>query len=153
MSKTTITAEPNKQELFITREFAAPRELVYKAHIEPEIVAKWMGTKVLQLEAKKHGNFQLETTDPQGNVHRFNGTIHNLVPNEKITRTFEMENTSFPTQLEFFEFEKLTDKTSKLTMHIIYKSVEVRDAILKLPFEFGLNKAHDKLQETINQLK
>ena len=50
-----------------------------------------------------------------------------LVPNRKITRTFEMENTPFGVQLEFYEFEKLTDDTSKLNMHVIYESVAHRD--------------------------
>ena len=71
-----------------------------------------MGTKVLKLENKKHGSYQFETTDPKGNKHSFNGVIHEFSPNHKITRTFEMENTPFPAQLEFLEFEKLTDDTS-----------------------------------------
>ena len=64
-----------------------------------------------------------------------------------------MENTSFPVQLEFLEFEELTDDTSKLTMHIIYKSVAVRDAVLKLPFQYGLNMAHDLLEKILNNKK
>src|SRR5882757_3037522 len=121
--KTKIHAEDGKQELIITREFELPLELLFKAYEEREIVEQWMGTKVLKLENKKHGSYQFETTDPKGNKHGFNGTIHEFVSNQKITRTFEMENTPFPVQLEFLEFEKLTDETSKLTMHIVYKSV------------------------------
>ena len=62
-----------------------------------------------------------------------------LVPNRKITRTFEMENTPFGVQLEVYEFEKLTDDTSKLNMHVIYESVAQRDQVLKLPFAQGIN--------------
>src|SRR5882757_259479 len=121
--KTKISAEEGKQEIVITREFDLPLELLFKAYAEPEIVEQWMGTKVLKLENKKHGSYQFETTDPKGNKHRFNGAIHEFIPDQRITRTFEMENTPFPVQLEFLEFEKLTDETSKLTMHIVYKSV------------------------------
>src|SRR5882724_3361824 len=120
--KTKINAEDGKQELLITREFDLPLELLFKAYAEPEIVEQWMGTKVLKLENKKHGGYQFETSDARGNViFRANGVIHEFNPNQKITRTFEMENAPFDVQLEFLEFEKLTDNTSKLNMHVVYR--------------------------------
>ena len=151
--KTKINAEDGKQELVITREFDLPLELLFKAYEEPEFVEQWMGTKVLKLENKKHGSYQFETTDPKGNKHGFNGVIHEFVPNRKITRTFEMENTPFDPWLEFLEFEKLTENTSKLNMHVVYKSVAQRDQILQMPFAQGINWAHNRLQDTVNKLK
>jgi uncharacterized protein YndB with AHSA1/START domain len=152
--KTKINAEDGKQELLITREFDLPLELLFKAYVVPEIIEQWMGTKVLKLESKKHGSYQFETSDPKGNVvFQSNGTIHEFVPNHKITRTFEMENTPFGVQLEFLEFEKLTDETSKLTMHVLYKSVALRDQILQLPFAQGINMAHNRLEIVVNKLK
>jgi uncharacterized protein YndB with AHSA1/START domain len=151
--KTKINAEDGKQEIQIIREFDLPVELLFKAYVEPEIVEQWMGTKVIKLESGQHGSYQFETSNPQGVVvFKSNGTIHEFIENEKITRTFEMENTPFPVQLEFLEFEKLTDQTSKLTMHVIYKSVDIRDQILKLPFAQGINLAHNRLQETVQKL-
>ncbi|HLG40404.1 MAG TPA: SRPBCC domain-containing protein [Chitinophagaceae bacterium] len=151
--KTKIHAEDGKKELMITREFDLPLELLFKAYAEPEIVEQWMGTKVLKLENKKHGGYQFETTDPKGNKHGFNGTIHEFVPNQKITRTFEMENAPFDVQLEFLEFEKLTEDTSKLNMHVIYRSVAVRDELLKLPFAQDINMAHNRMQDILSKLK
>jgi uncharacterized protein YndB with AHSA1/START domain len=148
--KTKINAEDGKQELMITREFDLPLELLFKAYAEPDIVEQWMRTKVLKLENKKHGSYQFETTDAQGNVvFRANGVIHEFSPNRKITRTFEMENTPFPVQLEFFEFEKLTEDTSKLTMQIVFKSVAFRDQLLQMPFAQGINMAHNRLQDIV----
>ena len=151
--KTKIHAEDGKQEILITREFDLPIDLLFKAYVVPEIVEEWMGTKVLKLENKRHGSWQFETTDPMGNKHGFNGTIHEFVPEQKITRTFEMESANFGVQLEFLEFEKCTDDTSKLTMHVVYRSVEIRDQILKLPFAQGVNMAHDRLQNIVNKLR
>lgn len=151
--KTKINAEDGKQELLITREFDLPVELLFKAYAEPELVEQWMGTKVLKLENKKHGSYQFETTDPKGNKHRFNGTIHEFGPNRTITRTFEMEGTPFPVQLEFLEFESLSGDTSRLTMHIVYKSVAHRDQMLQLPFAQGINWAHNRLQDAAGKLK
>src|SRR6478609_6597097 len=131
--KTKINAEEGNQDLLITREFDLPVELLFRAYEEAEIVEQWMGTKVLKLESRRHGSYQFETTDPKGNKHGFNGTIHEFVPNEKITRTFEMENAPFGVQLEFLEFEKLTEDTSKLKMHTVFRSAAQRDQILQLP--------------------
>lgn len=146
--KTKVDAEDGKQELRITREFDLPLELLFKAYEEPEIVEQWMGTKVLKLENKPHGGYEFETSDANGNVvFRANGTIHDFVPNQKITRTFEMENAPFGVQLEFLEFEKLGDDTSKLNMHVVFRSAALRDQLLQLPFAAGLNMAHNRLQE------
>lgn len=151
--KTIIHAEEGEQQLTITREFDLPLALLFTAYEDPEIVAQWMGTNVLKLENKPHGSYQFETTDPKGNKHRFNGTIHTFIPNQKITRTFEMENAPFDVQLEFLEFEALTNDTSKLTMHVVYRSVELRDQMLKLPFAQGINMAHNRLEEIVKKIK
>jgi len=151
--KTKINAETGKQDLVITREFDLPVELLFKAYVEPTIVEQWMGTKVLKLENKKHGGYQFETTDPKGNKYRFNGAIHEFAENKKITRTFEFENTPFGIQLEFLVFEKLTDDTSKLTIHSLYETAAQRDQQLKIGMTQGINMAHNRLQEIVNNLK
>lgn len=151
--KTKITAEEGKQEIMITREFDLPLELLFRAYTEPEIIEQWMGTKVLKLENKKHGSYQFETSDAKGNVvFKANGAIHEFVPNRKITRTFEMENAPFDVQLEFLEFEKLTDSASKLNIHTVYRSVALRDQLLALPFAQGINMAHNRLQDIVKKL-
>jgi len=152
--KTKIDAESGKQEMIITREFELPVALLFKAYVEPEIITQWMGTKVLKLENKKYGSYQFETSDAKGNVAFVaTGVIHEFVPDEKITRTFEMEQTPFGVQLEFLTFEKLTDDRSKLTMHVVYRSVGVRDQILSLPFAKGINMAHNRLEDIVKQIK
>lgn len=149
--KTHVEAAENKQEIVITRQFNLPLELLFKAYIEKDLVAQWMGTKVIKLDSHNHGSYIFETTDPMGNIHRFNGTIHDIEVNQKITRTFEMENTSFPVQLEFLIFESIGTNKSKLTIKIVYKSVEDRDKMLKLPFAYGINMAHNRLEGLFNQ--
>jgi uncharacterized protein YndB with AHSA1/START domain len=152
--KTNVNAEDGRQDLTITREFDLPLELLFRAYVEPEIVEQWMGTKVLKLENRQHGSYQFETSDPQGNVvFRANGTIHDLVLGERITRTFEMENAPFGVQLEFLEFEKIDDETSRLNMQTVFRSTELRDQLLQLPFARGLSMAHDLLQEAVSRLR
>lgn len=152
-SKTNVHAEDDKQELLITREFDLPLELLFKAYVEPEIFEQWMGTKVMKFEMRKHGSFEFVTTDPRGNKHGFNGTIHEFIPNRKITRTFEIENSPFPVQLEFLEFEELSTDTSKLSIQMVFRSLETRDQILQLPFSQGLSMALNRLEEVVSKLK
>lgn len=151
--KTKISAEDGKQELVITRGFDLPVDLLFKAYTEPEIVEQWMGTKVIKLENKNHGSYEFETSYNGNVVFKANGTIHEFLPDQKIIRTFEMENMPIGVQLEFLEFEKITDAASKLTIQIIYKSEKHRAEQLKLPFASGLNMAHDRLQEILTTPK
>jgi uncharacterized protein YndB with AHSA1/START domain len=148
-SKTQIIAPEGKQELFITREFNIPVHSLYKAYSEAEFLEQWMQTKVLKLENINLGSYVFETSHYGEVVFKANGTIHKVVPNQAIIRTFEMENMPIGVQLEFLNFEQLTESTSKLTIQIIYKSELHRAEQLKLPFEYGINMAHNRLEEIL----
>ncbi len=151
--KTKVNAEDGRQNLQITREFDLPVNMLFKAYTDASILEQWMGTKVLKLENRNHGSYQFETTDPKGNKHRFNGAIHEFSTDKKIIRTFEMEGSQFSVQLEFLEFEGLTPGTSKLTIHTVFESGWHRDEMLKMPFAYGINMAHARLQDVMNLLK
>ncbi|WP_118193691.1 SRPBCC family protein [Albibacterium indicum] len=150
--KTKIHAEENKQELFITREFDLPVEFLFRAYEDAELVGEWMGTKVLKLENRKYGSWRFETSYEGQVVFAAEGVILEFIPNERITRTFEMENSPFPVQLEFLSFERIDEETSKITIQQIFKSVEFRNQLLEMPFAKGLSMAHDRLQQIFNQL-
>ncbi|WP_214073143.1 SRPBCC domain-containing protein [Mucilaginibacter sp. dw_454] len=152
--KTKVHAEDGQHDLLITREFDLPVGLLFKAYVEPEFVEQWMGTKVLKLESKKHGSYAFETRNPQGQVAFVaSGVIHDIIPNQKIVRTFEMSGAPFGVQLEVYEFEATGENTSKLNMHVIYESIAQRDQLLQLPFKQGLNMAHNRLEEIISKIK
>ncbi|MBP6672155.1 MAG: SRPBCC domain-containing protein [Bacteroidetes bacterium] len=150
--KTILTADDGKQDIHITRVFDLPLELLFKAFSESALVEQWMGTKVLTLENRQHGGYRFETTDPRGNKHRFHGVIHEYSVNTKIIRTFEIEGAPFGAQLEYLEFEQLTAETSKLLMQTIFRSNELRDHMLQLPFAQGISSAHNRLQDIVGKL-
>jgi uncharacterized protein YndB with AHSA1/START domain len=159
--KTKFNAEDGKQDITITREFDIPVELLFKAHVDPEIIVQWKAlpnttAKILKFAGKKHGSYQMQSTDSQGKiVSSVSGVIHEFIPDRKIIRTFEIENAHIGVQLEIYDFEPLTDNTSKLTMHVIYESGTIRDQLLKLPGASGytMGKAHDKMEEIMKKLK
>jgi uncharacterized protein YndB with AHSA1/START domain len=152
--KTKVVAEEGKQEIRITREFDLPLELLFKAYEDPEIVEQWMGTKVLNLESKQYGTYQFQTSDANGNVmFKARGIIHTFIPNQKIIKTFEMENAPVGIQLEIYEFESLGEGKSKLQMHVLYESAALRDQVVKYGMAPGINMAHNRLEEVVRKLK
>ena len=151
--KTKVHAEDGRQEILVTREFDLPVALLFKAYTDAGLLEQWMGTKVLKLENRNHGSYRFETTDPGGNRHGFSGVIHDVVADRSITRTFEMENSGIGVQLEFLEFENLGNDKSRLSLHMVFRSVEKRDQLLKLPFSWGISMAHDRLQKIATQPK
>lgn len=151
--KTRVAAEEGRHHLLITRDFDLPVDLLFKAHSDPELLAQWMGTNVLKLEARQHGGWQFETTDAQGKpVFRAHGTFHDFIPSQKMVRTFEMEGAPFGVQLELLGFEALDEDRSRLTIQVFYQSGAHRDAMLKMPFAQGLNGAHNRLQQIAGKL-
>ena len=152
-AKTIVDVLDGRQDVRIRRDFDLPVDLLYKAYVIPEIVEEWMGTKVLKLIHENHGSYQFETTDPRGMKHGFSGCIHECVENEKITRTFEMENAPYSVQLEFLEFEAVDEEHSTLRMHIVYKSVEHRDQMLQLGVARGMNMAHNRLEKAVQSFR
>jgi uncharacterized protein YndB with AHSA1/START domain len=151
--KTKVDAEEGRQDLYVTREFDLPLELVFRAYTEADLLEQWMGTKVERLENKKGGGYQFVTTDPQGNKYVFRGAVHDFVPNAKIVRTFEMESAPLGVQLEVIQFERLTGDTCKLTMHTIFESNALRDQQLQMPFKQGINMAHKRMEEVLSKLR
>ncbi len=159
--KTQVKADDQTAQIHITREFDLPIELLFKAYTDASLFEQWMGTKVIKFDIVPHGGYRFETCDNDGNVlFSANGTIHEVLHNERITRTFEtclpagkVENSSFPVQLEFLEFESISTNTSKLKMQILFRSIEFRNQLMQMPFAQGLNHAHNQLQEIINHLK
>lgn len=152
--KTKVTAEKDAQQIIITREFELPVDLLFKAYIDPTLFEQWMGTKLLKFDCTRHGSYRFETSDLCGNVvFSANGVFHEVLFNERITRTFEMENSRFPVQLEFLEFEEQSANTSKLNMQILFRSIEFRNQLMQMPFAQGLSYAHNRLQEILSQLR
>jgi len=147
-NKTNIEVAEGQLDVHITRDFDLGVDLLFKAYSEAEFLEQWMGTKLVKMESKKHGSWHMETKDAEGNVvFSAQGVIRDIVANQKLTRTFEMDNTPFGVQLELYTFEKVSDTTSRLHMHVIYESAALRDQILQFGLVQGLTMAHNRIQE------
>jgi uncharacterized protein YndB with AHSA1/START domain len=155
-NQTKISAPPGKQELYITREFDAPRELVFKAFCDPELVIRWLGPKNMKMtierfDARSGGSYRYIHTDEKGNSYAFHGVVHEVTAPERVIQTFEFEglpergHVSIDTSL----FEELPGGRTKLTIHSVFRSVSDRDGIMMSGMERGVNDSYNRLDEVL----
>jgi uncharacterized protein YndB with AHSA1/START domain len=159
-NKTTVTAESGKQECVITREFDAPRELVFKAFTDPGLVPQWWGprrlaTLVDKLDAQAGGQWRFINRDPQGNEFGFHGVYHEVRAPERIIDTFEFEGLpqAGHVALETLTLEALPAGRTRLTAQSVFQSVADRDGALQNGMEEGLNDSYERLTELLETME
>jgi uncharacterized protein YndB with AHSA1/START domain len=155
-NKTTIIAEPGKQELFIIREFDAPRELVFKAHTDAELYAQWLGPRGLAttfeiFEPVSGGRYRFIQKDNEGNEFAFHGVTHEVTVPERIIGTFEFEGLPEAGHviLETTKFESLPGNRTRITAQSVFQSVEDRDGMVQSGMEQGVVEGYERLDETL----
>ena len=158
-NKTTITAEPGKQELFITREFDAPRELVFRAYTDPEIYAQWLGPKALTttfdvFEPVSGGKYRFIQKDQDGNEFSFHGVTHEVLAPERIIGTFEFDGLpeAGHVVLETTRFEAIAGNRTRVTSQSVFQSVADRDGMLQSGMEVGVNEGYERLDELLAKM-
>jgi uncharacterized protein YndB with AHSA1/START domain len=157
MAKTEYVIEPGKQELFITRVFDAPRELVWKVFTDPRLVAQWFGprkykTTVEKMEAKPGGLWRMIQRDESGNEFAFRGVHHDVVAPERIVATFEFEGVPGHVLLQTVAFEALGQQT-KMVEQLLYQSVADRDGMVGAGMQEGSDESMDQAAELLEKMK
>jgi len=155
-NKLTVTAEPGKQEVFITREFDAPRELVYKAHIDPKLYVQWLGPHGYEMileefEPVNGGKYRYIHKDKDGNEYGFHGTFHEISIDNMI-QTFEFEGYPGHVSLDCMTLEELPGNRTRATIHSVFQSVSDRDGIIQNGMEKGVREGYERLDEILKAL-
>jgi len=153
MSKTTIIAEPNKQEIIITRTFEARRELVFRMWTEPAYIPEWWGpsymtTIVDSLDARRGGSWRYIHRDPEGQEYVHNGVFHEVKAPERLIHTYEFEGVP-SVGLVTVTFEELEGGRTKLTETSLYPSVEIRDTVISTGMSDGAIELMDRFAELL----
>jgi uncharacterized protein YndB with AHSA1/START domain len=155
-----ITAEPGKQEVFIVREFEAPREDVFEIYTNPEYIIKWLGPKDLTMKidyyhSKSGGSYRYIHSDDKGNHYGFHGVIHEVTAPERVIQTFEFEG--MPERghvsLDTVLFEALPYNRTKVIIHAVFPSVADRDGMMRSGMERGVNDGFERLDEILETSK
>jgi uncharacterized protein YndB with AHSA1/START domain len=158
-NKTVVTAEPGKQELFITREFDAPRELVFKAHVDRDLYVQWLGPRELTMTIEKWepygGGSYRYTHERDGHKYAFFGVNHEVLEPERIIGTFEFDG--LPERghviLGTLKFEELPGGRSRIVSQSVFQSVADRDGMVQSGMERGVSEGYEKLDELLSQKK
>jgi len=157
-NKTAITVEPGKQELFITRDFDAPRELVYKAHIDPDLYVQWLGPRGYEMvletfEPHSGGRYRYIHKDNDGNEFGFHGVFHEIAE-DLLIQTFEFEG--LPERghviLDTMRLEELPGNRTRATIQSVYQSVSDRDGMVQSGMERGVNEGYERLDELLAKM-
>jgi uncharacterized protein YndB with AHSA1/START domain len=154
-SASTLTL-PSDREIVMERVFAAPRELVFKAYTDPNLISRWWGprrytTTVDKMDVRVGGAWRFVQRDAGGNVYAFNGEYREIAPPERLSYTFEFEGMPGHVLLETVTFEEREGQT-KVTVTSLFASVEDRDGMLHSGMEQGANESQDRLAELLETL-
>ena len=156
MTKTQITAEPGLPFIEISREFAAPRDLLFRAHVEPDLVVQWLGPRDLtmtadRLEVRDGGTWRYTHRDTAGNAFAFHGVHHGTPSPDGIVRTFEFDGMPGHVSLEWLTFEERGERTL-LRARAVFQSVADRDGMVQSGMEHGVNDGYECLDELLTRL-
>ncbi|MDD1769363.1 MAG: SRPBCC family protein [Methanomassiliicoccales archaeon] len=159
-NKTKVIAEPGKQEFFITREFDAPREIVFRAFVDPELYVQWIGPRQFKMtletfEPRNGGNWRYTHRDKDGNEYSFHGVFHEVLEPLRLIDTFEFEGLPEKghVSLETAKFEEMPGDRTRLRIQAVFQSVEDRDGMIQSGMEEGVNDSHDRLDELLEKMK
>ena len=157
MSKTEITAEPGIPMIIITREFDAPRELVFRAHTNPDLLVQWLGprdlaTAIDRYEVRNGGAWRYVQTDAAGNTYGFHGVFHGDPSPDAIVQTFEFEGAPGHVCLQTTTLAERSGKTLMRTVSV-FQSVEDRDAMVASGMERGVHDSGERLAELLVRMQ
>jgi len=157
MTSTRIDAPAGVPFIDITREFDAPRDLVFRAYTEPELLAQWLGPRKYEMtidswEPRDGGRWRYVHGDEEGNVWGFHGVFHGDQTPDRMVQTFEFEGWPGHVSLETLVFEDHDGRTT-IRNHSVYQSVEDRDAMVESGMESGVNDGYAQLDELLARLR
>ena len=145
---------PSDTQILITREFAAPKHLVYRAVTEPELVKRWWNAKrgevtTCEIDLREGGKWRYVMSTPEGFEVAFHGQYREIVPNERIVTTEAFEGVPDPDANATTNTMTLAETGGRTTITVLIDcpSPEVRSAIVESGMEAGMQDAYDLLEE------
>lgn len=137
-----------------SRDVDFPVDRVFRAYSDPELFARWIGPRYLQMVIDEHdfrsgGSYAYRNIAPDGEEYAFRGTLHTVRENELIIQTFEFLGYPDVVAIESLAFEDLGDGRTRLRGHAVYPSLEARDGMAQSGMETGMSEGYEKLDELL----
>jgi uncharacterized protein YndB with AHSA1/START domain len=151
--ETDIAIDSEVPLVRITREFDAPVEKVFRAHIDPDLISRWLGPRSLEMRID---HFDCRTGGSYRYLHvrgedqfGFHGSFHEVRPSELIVQTFTFEGDPDGVALERITFTDLGDGRTRLTSTSLVDSFAARDAFVASGMEIGIREGYERLDEVL----
>jgi uncharacterized protein YndB with AHSA1/START domain len=156
MARTQITAEPAVPQLVVTSEFAAPRDLLFRAYTDPELLVRWLGPRGLtltidHLDSRHGGTWHYIGSDTDGSKYSFRGVFHGTPSPDGIAQTFEFDGMRGQVCLETVTFTEHAGTTT-VTQTTVYQSAQDRDRVLRYDMAEDIHEAVERLEQLLAQL-
>lgn len=157
MGNTQITAEPGVPQIIITREFDAPRALVFRAYTDPHLLVQWLGPRALTMtvdhyDVRDGGKWRYVHKDAQGNEYGFHGVFHGTPTPDGMVQTFEFEGVPGHVSLDTTTLQEHDGRTLVRSVSS-FQSVEDRDGMVASDMERGVRDSDERLEELLTKLQ
>ena len=146
-------AAHGEREIISERVFNAPRERVFRAFTDPELIPQWWGRRedtvtVEKMDVREGGDYRF-LTEGQDGAHAFRGTFRVIDPPEKVEQTFEWEGMPGYVAVDSATFEDLGDGRTKVRVRTLFHTTEERDGMLASGMEVGMGESYERLDELL----
>ena len=158
MRKSQVSAPAGVPFIDIERDFDAPRDLLFRAWTEPELLVQWLGPRQYRMdidvwESRDGGRYRYTHSDDAGNVHGFRGVFHGQPTPDHMVQTFEYEGAPGHISLDDLTFEDLGDGRTRARTHSTFQSVAARDAMVEAGMQEGMDDGFDRLDDLLGRLR
>ena len=156
MTEMEVTAEPGVPQILTAREFDAPRDLIYRAFTEPDLLAQWLGPRkytmtVERFDLRDGGTWRYVHSDDAGNAYGFHGVFHGEPSIDGLVQTFEFEGAPGNVSMDTVTFEEL-DGGTIVRSNSVFQSVEARDAMYESGMADGMSQGYERLDDLLAKL-
>ncbi len=156
MTEMEVTAEPGVPQILTSREFAAPRDLLYRAFTEPDLLAQWLGPRkytmtIERFDLRDGGTWRYVHSDDAGNAYGFHGVFHGEPSMDGLVQTFEFEGAPGHVSMDTVTFEE-RDGGTIVRSNSVFQSVEARDAMYESGMADGMSQGYERLDELLTKL-
>jgi uncharacterized protein YndB with AHSA1/START domain len=147
---------PSEREILIERVFDAPRDAVWRAFTEPDLVKQWWGRGnklvIEKMEVERGGHWRFVEHSAEG-VHGFEGRYREVTPKDRIVQTFEWDGMPGHTVLETVTLQDVGNGRTKVVNTSLFFTTEERDGMLQSGMEQGLNESYAALDRLLATLR
>ena len=149
-----LTAPPGQPVIEVVRDFDAPVERVYRAHVDPELVVQWLGPRRLRMrlehwDLRRGGSYRYVHVEEDGTEYGFWGAVHDVQPGRSITQTFGFDLAPDTPSLDRAEFSDLGAGRTRLRVTSVTYDVLTRDAMLRSGMQDGMRQSYERLDELL----